>query len=234
MFVTFCSAALASSRAPARRVSMPVRRWYWQLRSYVSQRELLFFHHDGSTWLKPVAGNGPEIAISGAGPQVAGIAQSVADRSGMPLAVVHARLRAGCKIVHASTPDAGLLAWGWIMLPGLAMSVGFEADLNLEVGNGLAYVFDFVTASAVRGQGLYRQLLDYAAHYCLGHGAVCVGIYCRAENVASRRGIVAAGFQGEQKISLLRLGPLVRLRASGRSWWCRVRGSESLANLLKV
>jgi len=179
------------------------------------------------------AANGPDIAISGAGPQEAGIAKAVAERSGMPLPVILARLRAGYKIVHASTPDAGLLAWGWIMLPGLATSLGFESGMNLEVGDGLAYVFDFVTASAARGQGLYRQLLDYSVHYCLAHGAALVGIYCRAENLASRRGIAAAGFQGEQKVSLLRLGPVVRLTASGRSWWSHVRRAVSLADLLR-
>ena len=219
-------------RRDERRSVLPLRRWYWHVRRYVSRRQVITFQHDGKSW--PVRyGNGPDIGITdGAGPQAEGIVRAVAARGGLPLPVVQARLQAGHRIVHASTAEAGLLAWGWIVLPGLAMGVGFESGLSLEIGDGMSYLYDFVTLSAARGQGLYRQLLDYAAHFCLAHGAVTVGIYCRAENLASHRGIVAAGFQDARMVTVLRLGPWARLTVLGRSWWCRVGSRLTLRTFI--
>ncbi len=230
MFVTFYLSWIKGLR-PDRRRRGALRRWYWHLRQYVGQRQVIAFHHDGRTW--PLRqGNGPDIGITGVGPQAGRIASAVAAKGGLPLKLIQARLQAGHRIVHASTAEAGLLAWGWIVLPGLALGAGFESGLSLEIGDGMGYLYDFVTLSAARGQGLYRQLLDYAAHFCVAHGAMTVGIYCREENLASHRGILAAGFQAPRRITVLRLGPWARLQVPQRSWWCRVGRTVALRDLI--
>lgn len=209
-----------------------VRRLYWALRRNLIRREVLSFVHGGRVHPLPPPSNAPVISIAAAGPKALLVADAIARQSDLKRDIIVARLAAGHRIVHVNAADGGLLAWGWIALPSAPIWLSWEAGVHLEIGAGVGYLFDFETMPNARNHGLYRRLLDYAVRDCLAQGASQVGIYCRAENDASRRGILAAGFTPPKTLSVLRLGPFFRVAAHDRThsgWLIR---SVPLADLL--
>ena len=208
-----------------------VRRLYWALRRNVVRRQLLVFVHDGGLPHQPASSTTPVISISAAGPTSVSLADAVARQSDLKRAIILARLAAGHRIVHANASDGRLLAWGWIALPGAPTLLNWEAGLRLEIDAGSGYLFDFETLPAARNYGIYRRLLDHAARHCMAQGAKQVGVYCREENEASRRGILAAGFTGPKTLSVLRLGPFFRVAAPNHSYTGWLMASVPLAGM---
>ncbi len=100
--------------------------------------------------------------------------------------------------------------------------------IRVAPGSADAYFWDCRTGDAHAGRGLYRAGLSSAARRAASQGARSVWIECPSDNVASRRGIEAAGF-----------APVVRLEfysAFGACWWRRpgmaprrVRGTTVLS-----
>jgi len=213
---------------------MAARQIYWSLRRYMIRRDLLAFAHGGSFGQAPTPANSLAIGISEDSAAGRAIAHDIAAHGELDPAVINDRLVAGSRIVHAHAADGSLLAWGWIALPDRPQRLLWESGLHIEVPAGVGYLFDFETVSAARNHGLYRQLLDHAARMCYRNGAKTVGIYCRADNIASKRGILAAGFTGPLPAQLLRLGPLFRLSFGGRVRWGLSMSAIALTDLLST
>lgn len=211
---------------------MPVRRAYWAARRHLVRRDILAFVHTGLVPPTRPPANAPRVSIARAGRNSDGLAAAIAGQSGLKIAIIKARLDAGHRIVHANAADGELLAWGWIALADHALRLDWESDLHLQVNPGIGYLFDFETMPTARNRGLYRQLLAIAVERCFADGARMVGIYCRADNAASRRGILAAGFTNAVPASVLRLGPLFRVTKQGRTRWGWARGEVSLSKML--
>lgn len=211
---------------------MPLRRTYWAARRHLVRRDVLAFVHTGQVQPNTPPADAPRISISGAGPTSDAVARAIARQSGLTLNIIRARLEAGHLIVHASDDDGALLAWGWIALADHALRLDWETDLHLQVAAGIGYLFDYETMPAARNQGLYRQLLAVAVKRCFADGAKLVGIYCRADNAASRRGILAAGFTNAVPASVLRLGPMFRVKTRHRTRWGWAMGDVPLTEML--
>jgi ribosomal protein S18 acetylase RimI-like enzyme len=211
---------------------MPLRRVYWALRRNMIQRQLLVFAHNGGPPPEQAPSKAPLISISAAGPKAELVADAIARQSDLKRAIIIDRLTAGHRIVHATAADGRLLAWGWIALPSAPTWLSWETGLNLEIDAGIGYLFDFETMPAARNYGLYRRLLDHAARHCMAQGASQVGVYCRAENEASRRGILAAGFTAPKTLSVLRLGPFFRVATQNLAYSRWLIRSVPLAGLL--
>lgn len=211
---------------------MRARRLYWAARRHLVQREVLSFVHLGQEYLVSQPPNAPFINVSGANTTDDAIADAIARQSGLKRCTINARLAAGQRIVHANAVDGRLLAWGWIALPTHPTRLDWEADLHIEINPGVGYLFGFETMASERNRGLYRQLLDHAVQHCYADGAKLVSIYCRADNLASQRGICSAGFTATLPASVLRLGPWFRVRVRDHSRWGWSRSTVRLAKML--
>ncbi|MBC7635422.1 MAG: GNAT family N-acetyltransferase [Acetobacteraceae bacterium] len=211
---------------------MPLRRTYWAARRRLVRRDVLAFVHTGLVQPNKPPADAPRINISGAGPISDAVARGIARQSGLTLDIIKARLDAGHLIVHANADDGALLAWGWIALADHTLRLNWETGLHLQVAAGIGYLFDFETMPAARNRGLYRQLLAVAVERCFANGARLIGIYCRADNAASRRGILAAGFANAVPASVLRLGPMFRVKTNDRTRWGWAMGNVALAEML--
>lgn len=93
-----------------------------------------------------------------------------------------------------------------------------------------AYLWDCRTSDAHAGRGLYRAGLSRATGLVATQGARSVWIECPSDNVASRRGIEAAGFTPALRLELY--------SAFDACWWRRkgelprrVRGTVALREL---
>ena len=80
--------------------------------------------------------------------------------------------------------------WGWVAT--CQASIG-ELGITLALPVGNRYLWDFVTLPAWRGRGVYRQLLQMILRHELEADRFWVGH--DTPNVASRRGILRAGFR---------------------------------------
>ncbi len=91
----------------------------------------------------------------------------------------------------------------------------FELGLVLRLEGGEVYLWDCRTVEAYRGRGLYRQglRLALATFAPKMHRA---WIVCEAHNVASIKGISAAGFHPCAVLHMTRLYRPVLVRARGR------------------
>lgn len=125
-----------------------------------------------------------------------------------------ARANAGFECVGFRDRSDEICSYIWI-------GRGWSGPPDLPVWRGIrvapgpveAYLWDCRTSDAHAGRGLYRAGLSLAAGFVATEGARTVWIECPSDNVASRRGIEAAGF-----------APAARLEfysAFGSCWWRR-------------
>ncbi len=96
-----------------------------------------------------------------------------------------------------------------------------ELDLKFTIPMGSRYLWDFATLPEWRGRGVYPRLLQ-AILYAEGPVAERFWIGHTADNMASRRGILKAGFQEVEalvasstgSLQIMALGSTARARAS--------------------
>lgn len=90
-----------------------------------------------------------------------------------------------------------------------------------------AYFWDCRTSDAHAGRGLYRAGLSLAAARAASQGARTAWIECPSDNVASRRGIEAAGFASVVRLEFYSAFAACWWRRPGRGLH-RVRGAVAL------
>ena len=185
----------------------PARSAYWALRRLAGRRNLLFFTA-GPAALAP-AGTGACAVLTDA---EAGLADVLAGLRGVATEDYTARWRQGHALVCARDTAGRPLAWGWLIAPAAAAAaVLFEWGMRLVVPPGGAFLWDFFTLPAARGRRLYPALLRAAARHCQARGLAAPAIYCNVGNTASRRGMLAAGYEGAHPVAVARLGPVYRV-----------------------
>jgi GNAT superfamily N-acetyltransferase len=113
----------------------------------------------------------------------------IADLCGEAASVLVERCESGHQPWQALI-DGEPIGWGWVAT-GRAHIGGLEIDLELEPGE--RYLWDFTTLPAYRGRRVYSALLR--AILANGIGARRFWIGHDAANVASRHGILRAGFR---------------------------------------
>lgn len=126
-----------------------------------------------------------------------------------------ARAGAGHLLLQARDKNGTAMAWGWMTLALTGdIAVPFELGLWIAMPAGSAYLWDFFTRPDARGRKLYPALLVTGARYCWDHGIDTVICWCRAKNIASRRGLISAGFDDESPVSISRIGALYRVNGA--------------------
>ncbi len=185
-----------------------VRELYWTARRAFGTRRLLVFARnlpaDGDT-----VSLGSVVAEHVPPAELAGLA---AVRGDDPSDYT-ARLAAGHRLIHIGDTRDPFAAWGWITLADATeRETPWEGAARLAIPPGAAYFWDFFTKPSARGQRLYPRLLRDAMVFAAGHGISRVFIYCDAANIASAKGIVAAGFAAPAAVNLFRAGPLLVAR----------------------
>lgn len=114
----------------------------------------------------------------------------LAELADLSLAEVQRRADAGHQ-PYLAYVEQHAAAYGWSATQHGAID---ELDLRFEIPAANRYLWDFVTLPDWRGQGIYAHLLQAILHseapeatrFWIGH---------TADNAASRRGIIKAGFQ---------------------------------------
>ena len=117
--------------------------------------------------------------------------------------------------------DGSFACYGWAsgrllsrVTSNAAVTVPWEAAMDLELLDEEVYLWDFFTPASRRRRNHYTSFLLAIRQWCHARGASMVTIYCRGSNVASIRGIVAAGFEPLGEMTLLRIGALRILRSA--------------------
>lgn len=143
---------------------------------------------------------------------------ALATRFGLDPAEVAARLAGGHRI-YVARLDGRPVAYGWVATAEATIG---ELGLRFSLPPANRYLWDFFTGSAWRGLGIYPRLLqailgreEDAERFWVGHDT---------PNVASRRGILKAGFQEVGQVYrtvgaglvLVPVGPLDRAVAAAR------------------
>jgi hypothetical protein len=109
--------------------------------------------------------------------------------------------------------DNRVASYIWITIPDSSdMFVPLALQMQMSIKTGTAYIWDCFTKEEYRRQGLYKYGLIHATNICLKVGAKRVLIYSRKNNLASKNGILSAGFKKIFDFSLLRLGPFYFIR----------------------
>ena len=112
--------------------------------------------------------------------------------------------------------DGRVVSYIWFSRAlAVPQAVPFRYGLNLLLAPGQAYVWDCATDAAAQGQGFYRNALRQARHLAYAEGCTDVFIYTEIDNVASARGILAAGFAERLHHRMSRFGPLRRIVSEG-------------------
>lgn len=84
-----------------------------------------------------------------------------------------------------------------------------ELGITLKLTSGERYLWDFLTLPAWRGRGIYPHLLQAVIARELGEGVDRFWIGHEAENAASARGILRAGFRPVGELLVLDPGRFV-------------------------
>lgn len=143
---------------------------------------------------------------------------SLATGLGLNPAEVAARLAAGHRL-YVARLDGRPVAYGWV---ATAEAVIGELGLRFTLPPGNRYLWDFFTLPAWRGLGIYPRLLQAILGWEAGAERFWVGH--DTPNVASRRGILKAGFQEvgqvyrtvNGELVLVPVGPVDRAVAAAR------------------
>jgi hypothetical protein len=100
----------------------------------------------------------------------------------------------GGELAHAS----------WVQTSGGHPVAAAGIDLWIRIGE--LWIYNCRTADAHRGKHLYPRTLQRIAHDYFVAGAIDAWIYASADNAASQRGIIRAGFVKHQTLRALRFG----------------------------
>ncbi|MCX7624224.1 MAG: hypothetical protein N2Z82_10810, partial [Thermomicrobium sp.] len=137
---------------------------------------------------------------------------------GSPPAELLARRRDGHRPVVALVGDVPV-AYGWVATRRAHIGA---LDLTFTVPERERYLWDFFTAPAWRGWGIYPRLLQAIVRETLDADRFWIGY--DAPNVASARGIAKAGFRKvveivrlpDGRLALRPVGPPERVTAAAR------------------
>lgn len=136
----------------------------------------------------------------------------IADLAGLDLAEVMERMGQAHQ-AYVAYIETEPVAYGW---SAARMGTIDELDFAFEIPLDNRYLWDFATLPLWRGHGIYPRLLqavlsaeqDQARRFWIAH---------TAENDASQRGIVKAGFQPVEALVMLPTGALAILPFGSRS-----------------
>ena len=123
-------------------------------------------------------------------------AATMAALQGRPVAEMERRFATGHR-AYVAALDGAPAAWGWVATRSAEIG---ELQSTFAVPAGERYLWNFVTAAAYRGRGIYPRLLDAivrlesrdAAQFWIAHAP---------ENHASGAGIARAGFVAVAELS---------------------------------
>ncbi len=118
-----------------------------------------------------------------------------------PLAEIERRLAAGRR-AYVVCAEGSVVAYGWVSFGDEQIA---ELERTIRVGPGEAYVWDCATLPAWRGRGLYPALLQAVARDLAAEGVGWVWVAAKADNAASLRGFVKAGYRRIARIRYARL-----------------------------
>ncbi len=104
--------------------------------------------------------------------------------------------------------DDELVHFSWLQTSGTHQIIG--AGMFVPVADGEFWIYDCRTSSAHRGKRIYPRTLAHVARVCFLDGARTGWIYTRSDNLASRHGVVRAGFTLERTLRALRFGKRYR------------------------
>ena len=100
------------------------------------------------------------------------------------------RLRAGHRL-FALVSDGKPVCFGWLS-PDSKLRID-ELGKSFDSSGLVRWIWDCITPAEERGKGHYTQMLE--AFQTKFPGPALLGIFCVAQNVASKKGIERAGFQ---------------------------------------
>lgn len=160
--------------------------------------------HQGTLWLKDLDGPLPvplmpriPADFMRAGPQdVQELAQAMA---GDPIRMQQ-RLATG-RHCYIGWVEGKLASYGWVTFDEEGIG---ELGLRIRLQDGEAYIWGCETLSAYRGQRLYPALLTYMLDQLQRAGMHRVWIGADADNFASQKGFILAGFQPIADVMLTR------------------------------
>ena len=115
----------------------------------------------------------------------------------------HTRFARGCRCV-AYTHDSDIVSYCWI---SFARECIGEANCDIVMPPGMAYIWDCATIPTFRGHGLYPALLRQIVAELRDAGLERFWIAAVQSNHASQQGIAKAGFRHVATVGYLRIGP---------------------------
>jgi GNAT superfamily N-acetyltransferase len=147
----------------------------------------------GRMWLLDLDQPAPAVAprVAAALRRVTGADEAELERAMGGAGASVARLQTGRR-AYAAWVEGELAAYGWVSFEDEAIG---EHGLRLRLRPGEAYLWDFVTRPANRGQGLYSALLAFILHELSAEGVRRAWIGADLDNTASHHGIERAGFR---------------------------------------
>ncbi len=188
-------------RSGAKKLRKAIGKYWWRAKELAWVRSYHFFDapaHEGSDY---------ETSASFREIDARDAARHNAAVSTIPLPL--GRFSADHRCFGLVTAEGALLCWGWLSgSVASGIKVPWEAGLFLALPQGLAYIWDCHTTPEQRQKGHYRSLLKALRHAAKAQGAGRVLIYCNENNIASRRGILGAGFTPLIRCRVAHLGPI--------------------------
>lgn len=117
-----------------------------------------------------------------------------------------ARLGEGHKCLGFVSDGGEVRSYLWLSCGSDGVSVApFEAGLKCQFDARTSYMWDCRTAESHRRQGLYREGLERLQTLSKERGAEFAFIVSRAGNRASKKGILAAGFEKKYVMTIVKI-----------------------------
>jgi len=195
------------------------------------RRAINFFSNERPTHLPPL--ENAEIRIGSTGDE--DVATRMATLRGQDPDEYRARLKAGHHVAYAIGADGELQSWGWFTAPtDRPLEFPWEYGIRIRVMPGSSFLWDFFTMPAYRGRGAYRVVVRHATEQCHLRGASRSWGYAEISNIASRRGMMAAEWEGQvDEVELIRIGPFCRVSRPGFRRFVRAGGVLELDALVQ-
>jgi ribosomal protein S18 acetylase RimI-like enzyme len=151
----------------------------------------------GTFWMMDLERQAPNIVaprvpatFERAGPELAG---ALAEAAGFAVLTPFGHERFdGSRRCYVARVDGALAAYGWASFREEDIS---EIGLRFRLAPGDAYLWDFATLPAYRGQRLYPALLSHILRDLRAEGLRRAWIGANTESVESQKGIILAGFE---------------------------------------
>ncbi len=130
----------------------------------------------------------------------------------------HSRLGGSHQFLGFVSQENEVVSYVWLSVAeGASLDVPFRYGLLIRLCPGQAYIWDCATAASHQSRGLYRQGLTHARIEAARRNADQVYIFTDLDNAASIKGIMAAKFVEQSRITVLRRGPIRGLRVEGET-----------------